>query len=325
MMEFFEEEKEKTNIIDYPEIIKKYSWIIEQDKKCIISPDTDGILCGLFMSAFFNWEIVGYYDGKNLAIKKKIKPSDCVFLDMEIFSKRCKSIGQHMVLYNKNDIPKNWNNFSNSINPNNIRGYDANKNFALKYPLATIHLLMCIVRTKIEFSVPKTAITVLLYVDGTFKNLLNYPENCISWLKFLNAKNESSPIATLLNIFAAQKISTMMHDLEKIFDEFRLIAGGKRGGDKIKISEIKNNSFPADLLTRTTTLINFLSKLTEWSFIKNNWTMDDLEMVNFKKGIIPIGKLNNKNYTAIMKKNPISFAITGTKQIEYTLNSSKFK
>ncbi|MFH1005820.1 MAG: hypothetical protein V1781_10095 [Bacteroidota bacterium] len=324
-MELFEEEKEKTNIIDYPEIIKKYSWIIERNKKCIVSPDIDGILCGLFMSAFFNWEIVGYYDGKNLAIKKKVKPSDCVFLDMEIFSKECKSIGQHMVLYNKNDIPKNWNNFSNSINPNNIRGYDANKNFALKYPLATIHLLMCIARTKIEFSVPKTAVTVLLYVDGTFKNLLNYPENCISWLKFLNAKNESSPIAALLNIFAAQKISTMMHDLEKIFDEFRFIARGKRGGDKIKILEIKNNSFPDDLLNRTTTLINFLSKLTEWSFIKDNWTMDDLEMVNFKKGIIPIGKLNNKNYTAIMKKNPISFAITGTKQIEYTLNSSKFK
>src|SRR3989338_8175313 len=317
-MILFDQDKEKPHIIDYTEIIEKYPWIIERDRKCIISPDTDGILCGLFMSAFFNWEVVGYYDGKDLALKKKNKPSDCVFLDMEIFRKNCKSIGQHMVLYNKNDIPKNWENFSNSINPNNIRGFDANKNFAIKYPLATIHLLMCIARTTVEFSIPKSAVTVLLYVDGTFKNLLNYPENCISWLHCLNAKNESSPLATLLNIFAAQKISTMMHDLEKIFGEFRLIAGGRRGGDKIKIAEIQNNSFSYDLQSKTLTLTNFLSGLTGWSFVKEKWVMENLEVTNFKKGIIPVGKLNGTNYAAILKKNPISFAITGTKQIEYT-------
>jgi len=317
-------DNQQQNIINYSDIIKNYSWIVEPNQKCIISPDTDGILCGLFMSAFFNWEIVGYYDGKDLALKKKLKPSDCVFLDMEIFRKNCKSIGQHMVLYNKNNVPKNWDNFSNSINPNNIRCFDTNKNFALKYPLATIHLLMCIARTTVEFSVPKSAVTVLLYVDGTFKNLLNYPENCISWLHYLNAKNESSPLATLLNIFAAQKISTMMHDLEKIFSEFRLIAGGKRGGDKIKILEIQNNSFPDDLLSRTLTLTNFLSGLTGWGFINEKWAMDDLQVTNLKKDIIPVGKLNGTNYAAILRKNPISFAITGTKQIEYTKNNNLF-
>ena len=317
-------DNQQQNIINYSDIIKNYSWIVEPNQKCIISPDTDGILCGLFMSAFFNWEIVGYYDGKDLALKKKLKPSDCVFLDMEIFRKNCKSIGQHMVLYNKNNVPKNWDNFSNSINPNNIRCFDTNKNFALKYPLATIHLLMCIARTTVEFSVPKSAVTVLLYVDGTFKNLLNYPENCISWLHYLNAKNESSPLATLLNIFAAQKISTMMHDLEKIVSEFRLIAGGKRGGDKIKILEIQNNSFPDDLLSRTLTLTNFLSGLTGWGFINEKWAMDDLQVTNLKKDIIPVGKLNGTNYAAILRKNPISFAITGTKQIEYTKNNNLF-
>ncbi len=316
--------KEITSVIDYGTIINDFPWIVERDKKCIISPDTDGILCGLFMSAFFNWEIVGYYDGKELALKKKINPSYCVFLDIEIFRTSCKSIGQHMLLYNKNSRPNNWNNFSNCINPNNIRGFDANKNFVLKYPLATIHLLMCIARTKVEFYVPKSAVTVLLYVDGTFKNLLNYPENCISWLYFLNAKNENSPIASLLNIFASQKISTMMHDLEKIFEEFRLIAGGKRGGDKIKITEIKNNSFSDDLRNRSLKLINFLSDLTGWKFINTNWIMDDLQVTNLEKDIIPVGKLNGNSYATILKVNPISFAITGTKQIEYTKSNNLF-
>lgn len=115
-----------------------------------------------------------------------------------------------------------------------------------------------------------------------------------------------------------------MHDLERIFGEFRLIAGGKRGGDKIKILEIKNGAFSDDLQSRTTTLINFLSELTGWSFVKEKWVMDDLEAVNFKKEIIPVGKLNNKNYIATLEKNPVSFAITGTKQIEYTLKGKLF-
>lgn len=314
-------DKSKENI-NYYEIIEKYPWITECDKKCIISPDTDGILCGLFMSSFFNWEIVGYYDAKDMVIKKNIKPFDCIFLDMEIFRKECKSIGQHMLLYNRNKVPKNWDNFSNSINPNNIRGYDAHKYFALKYPFATIHLLMCIARMKVEFTVSKSAVTVLLYVDGTFKNLLNYPENCISWLYYLNAKNENSPLATLLNIFATQKISTMMHDLEEIFGKFRCIADGKRGGDKIKISDIHNGYFPADLKSRTLKLLEFLSNLTGWQFIRAKWAMDDLDVINLKKGIIPAGKLNGKNYEALLEKNPVSFAITGTKQIEYTENDN---
>lgn len=315
----------KYNIIDYLALIEKYPWIVENNKKCIISPDTDGILCGLFMSSFFNWEIVGYYDGKEMALKNGIEPSDCVTLDMEIYKKNCRSIGQHMLLYNKNSVPDNWDNFSNSINPNNVRGYDANKNFALKYPLATIHLLMCIARTKIEFSVPKSAVTVLLYVDGTFKNLLNYPENCISWLHFLNAKNEKSPIAPLLNIFAAQRISTMMHDLEKIFEEFRVIADGKRGGDKIKISEIQNHCFAGNLRKRSEILIGFLSNMTGWNYKSENWAMDNLQVTTFKKGIIPVGKLNGTIYSDLMNNDPISFAITGTKQIEYTENHTLFQ
>jgi hypothetical protein len=57
-------------LLQYNELIKKHSWILESNKKCIISPDVDGILCGLFMSHYFDWKIVGYYDGKQLCIKK---------------------------------------------------------------------------------------------------------------------------------------------------------------------------------------------------------------------------------------------------------------
>ncbi len=50
--------------IDYNALIEKYPWIVKKDMNCILSPDSDGLLCGLLMSHYFGWNIVGFYDGK---------------------------------------------------------------------------------------------------------------------------------------------------------------------------------------------------------------------------------------------------------------------
>ncbi|MBL7997392.1 MAG: hypothetical protein JNL32_02025 [Candidatus Kapabacteria bacterium] len=309
------------NTIDYTELLHRYPWLVQHNQNCILSPDVDGLLCGLFMSHYYGWNIAGYYDGKQLLLRNAVSPSDCVFLDMEIYRNDIRSIGQHMVLYNSRDIPQSWGRFDNCINPNNIRGFDANKHFAQKYPFGTIHLLLALIRHTREVGIRADAITVLLYVDGTFKNLLNYPENCISWLNFLDAKNESSPLSSMLNIFAAQRISTMMHDLEKIFEEFRTIGGGKKGGDKIKLDGI-DTEFSAEQLAQTENLLGYLATLTGWHYTPGEWSFTNLVHTRFEKGIIPIGKLNNRSFNEVLDQNPVSFAITGTKQIEYTLPGS---
>lgn len=145
----------QTDKIDYEAVLKRFPWIVEKGKNCIISPDSDGLLCGLLMSYYFDWKIVGFYDGKIMILKKGFEAKDCVFLDMEIFRKEFKSIGQHMLLYNKRRKPANWFNFDNCIQPNNLREYDAKKNFRLKYPLATVHLLLGILGYKLKIKVPK--------------------------------------------------------------------------------------------------------------------------------------------------------------------------
>ena len=143
--------KEENNLVNandkiiYDNVIKKYPWIVELNQKCILSPDSDGFLCGLFMSNVLNWSIVGFYDGKVLTLKKGEVSKNCIYLDMEIFRNYVKSLGHHMVLYNKRNKPNNWFNFLNCIQPNNIRGYDAKTKFNLKYPLGAIHLILGIV------------------------------------------------------------------------------------------------------------------------------------------------------------------------------------
>jgi len=184
----------RTDQIDYKKTVKDYPWIIKKEQNCILSPDSDGLLCGLFMSTYLDWRIKGFYDGKIMLLDKDILAKDCVFLDMEVFRKDIKSIGHHMVQFNKKKKPSNWDNYKKCIQPNNLRDYDGYNDFRLKYPFATIHLLIGIVGSKIKLTIPKSAICPLLYVDGVFKNLFGYPENCIDWLRYLNAESSKNKL-----------------------------------------------------------------------------------------------------------------------------------
>ncbi|MDR1491600.1 MAG: hypothetical protein LBT05_02585 [Planctomycetaceae bacterium] len=63
----------KNDQIDYESVCEKYQWILEKGRRCILSPDSDGLLCGLFMSHFFDWNIAGFYDGKIAIINRDFK------------------------------------------------------------------------------------------------------------------------------------------------------------------------------------------------------------------------------------------------------------
>lgn len=319
------ENQNMNDYINYKEIISKYPWIIKKNQKCILSPDSDGLLCGLLMSHFLNWEIVGFYDGKVLVLKNNEKASDCVFLDMEIFREYVKSLGHHMVLYNNRTIPENWKNFSNCIQPNLIRGYDGKTSFKYKYPLGAIHLLIGIVGYSQKIEIKKTAICPLLYTDGTFKNLFNYPENCLSWLSFLCANNKDNP---LNDIFFNEHYTTssLMVSLKDFFEKIKNINGDSRN-DKVKISNTKGDpvnliktndlfSLSEDVKKSAFAFLNLLSELTGWGFNKNKWNFDNFRLFKFKKGNI---KPSNKRFNDLVNKNPLSWAMTSTLAIEYTL------
>lgn len=62
------------------------------------------------MSNILDWKVKGFYDGKIILLEKGLSAKDCIFLDMEIFRKNVKSVGHHMVQFNKNRRPSNWSN-----------------------------------------------------------------------------------------------------------------------------------------------------------------------------------------------------------------------
>jgi hypothetical protein len=311
--------------VDYRDLIAKYPWIVKRGQNCILSPDSDGFLCGLLMSHYLGWKIRGFYDGKVLVVEKGISLQDCIFLDMEIFRSNIRSVGQHMVMYDKADPPPNWGNFRNCIAANNLRNYDFKNDFKLKYPFGTVHILLSILGQNQKVSIPKSAIAPLLYTDGTFKSQFNYPENCLSWLDFLGANNTNNP---LQKVFLNRHYSTyeLMNELKDLFAKVSVIGGGKRGGDKIKISDSRGNIANIDsqthwlksaTRTQAEAFLKTLASKSGWNFVPMNWSWGPYQTIRFRKGSIKPGKAR---YNALLAQNPISLAIISRNSIEYTLD-----
>lgn len=322
---------DKDEKIDFDSIIENYPWIVEKDQNCILSPDSDGLLCGLLMSHLLNWKIKGFYDGKVMLLEKGLSAKDCIFLDMEIFREEIRSFGHHMLLYNINDVPSNWNQFKNSIQPNNLRDYDGCHVFRLKYPLGTIHMLLSIIAHYYDIDISEEAIAPLFFVDGTFNVLFKYPENVMNWLNYLRADEDSSP---LKKIFMSEKYSIygMMLEMDEFFRKRDEISITKERGDRLRIS-VKdgspfniietdgNYSLEKDAVRRIKEFIGLLSHFTGWKFIEENWLWDEFELFKFtKRDFKGDGKnVNGTNFNELMLKNPLSWAMTSGQNIEYTL------
>lgn len=317
--------------INYDKLIEDFPWIIEKDCYCILSPDSDGLLCGLFMSNYLNWQVKGFYDGKVMLLEDDISARDCIFLDMEIYRKHVRSVGHHMVLYNKNQMPKNWSNFRKCIQPNNLRNYDGLHDFRLKYPLATIHLLMGIVGSKFKVETPKTAICPLFFTDGTFNVLFKYVENVLNWLYYLRANEQQSP---LKDIFENEEYSvfSLMKAMNDFFRERDGISITKERGDRLKISETDGTPFNIikdeslykikdQAKERILKFIKMLSSLTTWEYIEEKWTWERFKLYKFtKKDFAGRNvRLNSGTFNELLIKKPLSWAMTSGKNIEYTL------
>ena len=297
----------------------KYPWAQEKDRDCILSPDCDGFLCGLYMSHFFGWKIKGYYDGRALFVEKNTDPAKCVFLDMEIWRPDVQSIGQHMLYLNVNRPPQKEVeiNFCNCLSPNNIRRFDFNSRFMQKYPLGTIHLLLAILPQN-DLLITESGYAPLFYVDGTFKNLLNYPENCLDWLCFLDAENNA-----LNDLFYGKYPFSRL--MSVMCDFFKLIqSSSRRRLDKLPLVakdgtvNIENGAIPKTQKEVTELFLRKMGEMIGWTYQSNYWQWDNYNHYVFdKKSIKPtLGRFKN-----IIEDNPLSWAIISRESVEYTIDN----
>ena len=323
----------KTEQIDYNKILEDHPWIAKRNQKCILSPDSDGLLCGLFMSHYLDWEIVGFYDGKVCVLKDGYSAydEDVCFLDIEIFREGVKSMGHHMLSVYNSEINDEWNNrFRNCIQPNLLRGYDRN-NFRLKYPLATIHLLIGILESKVNIEVNETAIFPLLFTDGTFNVMFSYPENVMNWWGYMKVKDNSN---LLKKVFLGEDYTTykLMLEMDSFFRERDKISVPRERGDRMKISNKDSSPYNIEeegrlfkinqeAKERCESFLGILSRHTNWEYKQANWNFNNFNKMEFTKSDFVSRKwtITKKNYKDFMNLNPLSWAMTSGINVEFTI------
>ena len=82
----------------------------------------------------------------------------------------------------------------------------------------------------------------------------------------------------------------------------------KKEGDTFSIEE--------DQMENAERFLNLLGDLTGWEYLSEKWNFKELAVYKFNKGsIVP----SNQRFNELIAKNPMSWAMTSTLAIEYTL------
>lgn len=333
--------KGRNDQINYAAVIKQFPWIVEEGHSCVLSPDSDGLLCGLLMAKYKKWKICGFYDDKVALINRRVLSENPIFLDGEIFRRGIRSMGHHMLTLNHKRRPNNYDGcFENCIQPNLMRNYDKNL-FQLKYPLATIHMLASILAyslkdTESPMTIPVSAIPALFFTDGVYSTMFRYTENVLNWLHYLRMDEPWNP---LKNIFENEKFTVfdLMKEMNAFFRERDKYDGPrKQTGDKLRISNKKGEPYniekietgtchiAQDAIKRICDFIRYIGSLTEWPFYDNDWDCwENLQFFQFTKGSFKGDKktLTISNFNSFIQRNPLSWAMTSGQDIEYTMET----
>jgi hypothetical protein len=127
-------------------IYKQHPWLRpgRQPLGVILGDDLDAALSGaLFLHLHPGARIVGVYSNYTTvhydAACAWEQALDAVWLDLDIYHPRCRSLGHHIVRLNGRDrLPG----FAHSLNLNDLWGKSLERHFDEKYPLGTVHFLM---------------------------------------------------------------------------------------------------------------------------------------------------------------------------------------
>ena len=210
--------------------------IFHPNRRCIINADLDGILSGMLLQKYLNWEVMGFSScsgGTSDEIwvtEPKVDITECVFVDLPVATKMITTIDQHFTLLD-NDSVGRYLRCGNKINPNAMRGYCYNNgDYCSKYPFGTVHFIIAclenieVIKDTFLFNVSLDGcdkLDVLFRADGVVKNMYNYTQNCTSWSNWmmdLGGYNTSLVFNTLLDEY--QKRYLKISEVEKMLASF---------------------------------------------------------------------------------------------------------
>jgi len=294
---------------DFDGFAQKLREVLREPHPMVISPDIDGYICAAFLHHFYNWQLVGVFTLNALYLNSQLSPTpaesqeqleqqlstqEVVFVDHDINHPGIVSIGHHILNWSSRTEPGRHE-IATSLNPNLWSGITV-ADFKSKYPFGSIHLLLA-ASQGISQKPSRRFVALLLHVDSTLRNALNYQENALWWLRWLRAHEENSPLQPLCRVLRAfnpvlslQELQALGHDFERIGLE-----PGKQGVVDDPTDESQRQKMER--------FFTYISNLTGWKVpsLPNFKTV-----IKFKRNSLPTKRAN---FDAVVAKKPFAYAI----------------
>ncbi len=291
-------------------IFQKHSWLLTRDLAIVTSPDFDGLLCALLGAAHLDWRLVGFYDGQTLALATPIAHiQELVFLDVEIYRPAVRSLGNHLLQWDKH-LPTLG--FAQTLNPNLLRSITC-REFDRKYPFGTFHFMLALLLAgRISISLPTVTshlVSIFLYPDGTHQNTLKYRTNAQDWVAWLGVKTQATA-AAFFHQLTGVPLADLVHALGWLDQELQSIGFAK------KDDPCRFNPTQAVDYARASRLWAFLQRHTGWTSAPLPAPSVVIKLDNRST------KLTRTNYLNVLAQNPLSLALTSRSHaqgLQYTL------
>lgn len=335
----------------FEQTIKKHTWLFDKHSPLVLSPDSDGLLCGLVLTNIYGMKVQGFYDGKVLALHPGLSYEQCAYIDIELNRKVVGSFGHHMITFNKSprfrEQYQEFYQFRNCLQPNEYRNLDASADFQKKYPFGTVHLLLALIEARGDLpkgmrSLVRSA-APLLFTDGVLNNLYGYPENCLEWASYLGLDRAESFVGEqIFNRSGTLQNMQMMNNFFRERDRLNPVQrfengvvqtkGRKRKGDKLIISSKESDAVNFVPLSgrqgcfrlfepEAQRIQDFLRLIGDRGiglpFLPDSWNFSEFRLKPLRK--MSSDKLSGRSFVEVMKQNPFSLAITSGQEVEYTI------
>ncbi len=176
--------------------------VLQRERKVVINADLDGILTGMLLQKYLDWEVAGY-SACNGTLQDELwltdpdmPLEDAVFTDLPVCLDGVAVIDQHFVALDNTTV-MNYRADQNKINPNIMRGYayrmpDGTGKYFNKYPYNTMQIVLAglenigAVGDADIMDLGKVigrydVADLVLRADGIIRNMVKYGPNCRDW------------------------------------------------------------------------------------------------------------------------------------------------
>ena len=301
----------------------------------VISGDFDGLLSAAYLSHLSGWKVGGFYNfyGLWLAVdllgdreipcspeelENFLCEKDVIFVDHDINSPMIKSIGHHMISWDRGLSGRH--SIKASLNPNLARGFNAEENFERKYPFATIHLLCWACPPDENLLRSEDFASLLLYADSSILNALVYQENALEWVDWLQWSTPNSPLFSFCRALLRLHPSALVEKTKWIADVFRrqgMKGRGQKGLPQSLLDTTKTDTPDgwslSALLPIFQAILEVIQSVTGWSLL----VPDRFRFLQLNRRSL---KSCSKTRFVEITTNPatFSFAIPFTRTLNFT-------